>query len=79
VKYILVDSEYAIKNNIPHPWDDDWEDEDDWDYRIYLYLQKDDGEYEFIASDGGEPEDNTFRRDWSWVPGELNKALAYGS
>lgn len=26
-----------------------------------------------IASDGGEPEDNSFGRDWSWVPDLLNQ------
>ncbi len=26
-----------------------------------------------VGSDGGEPEDNTFYRDWSWVPTLLNK------
>ena len=25
-----------------------------------------------VASDGGEPEDQTLGRDWSWVPDELN-------
>ena len=29
----------------------------------------------FINSDGGEPEDQSFLRDWSWVVDELN-ALA---
>lgn len=31
-----------------------------------------------IATDGGEPEDQSFRRDWSWVPDELQKAYDAG-
>lgn len=31
-----------------------------------------------VYSDGGEPEDQTFDRDWGWVEGELNKAYADG-
>lgn len=31
-----------------------------------------------VATDGGEPEDQTFRRDWSWVAGELNEAWEKG-
>ena len=26
-----------------------------------------------VASDGGEPEDQTFHRNWSWVVKEMNK------
>jgi hypothetical protein len=26
-----------------------------------------------IGTDGGEPEDSSFRRDWGWVPGWLNR------
>jgi hypothetical protein len=28
--------------------------------------------------DGGEPEDNSFGRDWSWVEGALREAYALG-
>jgi len=33
---------------------------------------------EVLAFDGGEPEDNTFTRDWSWVAGALNRAYELG-
>ena len=33
---------------------------------------------EVVGSDGGEPEDNTFYRDWSWVPTLLNKVANGG-
>ena len=28
--------------------------------------------------DGGEPEDNTFYRDWNWVPGAIENAYKLG-
>ena len=28
--------------------------------------------------DGGEPEDNSFGRDWSWVPDMIEKAYKWG-
>jgi hypothetical protein len=28
--------------------------------------------------DGGEPEDNTFSRDWSWVAGAIERAYKLG-
>lgn len=33
-----------------------------------------DGSIEYIAQDGGEPEDQTLFRDWKWVVGALNYA-----
>ncbi len=32
----------------------------------------------FLGSDGGEPEDNSFRRDWSWVAPALAQAFELG-
>jgi hypothetical protein len=29
-------------------------------------------------SDRGEPEDNSYYRDWGWVPGALRKAYEFG-
>ena len=37
-----------------------------------------DGEKIIEQSDGGEPEDNSFRRDWKWVPQALERAYAIG-
>ena len=31
-----------------------------------------------LGSDGGEPEDQTFGRDWKWVVEEINKAYQAG-
>lgn len=33
---------------------------------------------EVLALDGGEPEDNSFVRDWSWVPTALERAFKQG-
>lgn len=37
-----------------------------------------DGKVLFEERDGGEPEDQSFYRDWSWVPDALKKAYALG-
>lgn len=29
-----------------------------------------------LGTDGGEPEDQSFWRDWAWVPDELNRQQA---
>ena len=36
------------------------------------------GDKVHIRRDGGEPEDNTFARDWSWVSGLIADAYAQG-
>ena len=36
------------------------------------------GELILSETDGGEPEDNTFYRDWNWVKGAIEKAYALG-
>lgn len=43
-------------------------------YHYYIFLVDDD-KFEYVNRDGGEPEDQTLSRDWSWVVPELNKAL----
>lgn len=37
---------------------------------------KDGGTTELVGTDGGEPEDQTFGRDWKWVPDRLNAEVA---
>jgi len=36
------------------------------------------GDKVYLKRDGGEPEDNTFGRDWSWVDGMIAAAYAEG-
>lgn len=45
----------------------------DYDYRMALHDRDSKYPEDPIAFDGGEPEDNTFYRDWSWVVPLLNK------
>lgn len=40
-----------------------------------LYEMKNDVPIRLVATDGGEPEDQTFNRDWWWVVDELNAAV----
>lgn len=47
------------------------------DYRTALVI-KVDGIVETLQIDGGEPEDNSFTRDWSWVDGALKEAYHLG-
>lgn len=72
-RFVVVHSSEAIKNGYP---DDQgtlhhlnrW-------HEAAFCLYETDGEkpIRFVASDGGEPEDQLLVRDWSWVADELNK------
>lgn len=37
-----------------------------------------DGRLLYEERDGGEPEDQSFCRDWAWVPGAIRQAYALG-
>lgn len=50
--------------------------ENDSRYRSRLIITDDDGERD--RWDGGEPEDNSFLRDWGWVADELRNAYEQG-
>lgn len=48
----------------------------DHKYRNYVVRLNNDGTFQrFVATEGGEPEDQILCRDWAWVVPELNKAL----
>lgn len=49
----------------------------DTDYRSSLEIYVD-GKQVDEYWDGGEPEDNTFFRDWSWIQQELENAYKLG-
>jgi hypothetical protein len=49
---------------------------DNTDYRNRLVITDDAGERDYW--DGGEPEDNSYIRDWSWVADELKSAYEQG-
>ena len=44
--------------------------------RRYLIEHMPDGTVREVGYDRGEPEDNSFGRDWGWVTPELNKLAA---
>ena len=46
-------------------------------YSSYVVYEGADG-LEVIGEDGGEPEDQTLGRDWSWVAPALNEAYRRG-
>lgn len=46
------------------------------EYRSRLVITDSAGEREYW--DGGEPEDNSFGRDWSWIANELRSAYEQG-
>lgn len=52
-------------------------DDDGWNYRQHLVIERH-GEEVARHCDGGEPEDQSFGRDWSWVEGALRQAYAFG-
>lgn len=51
--------------------DDEGDDEGGWGTNLV-----DTTTGKIVGSDGGEPEDQSFVRDWSWVPGALNAVEA---
>jgi hypothetical protein len=78
--YRVIDAEEGKRLNAPiPPWEDGWDDLlDSWYPSSYLYRFEDDIPVEFIGQDGGEPEDQTFSRDWGWVTGALQDAYQLG-
>lgn len=50
---------------------------DDDGYRATLRVEHN-GVTVLERRDGGEPEDNSFTRDWHWVPEAISKAYALG-
>jgi hypothetical protein len=40
---------------------------------LFIFRYEQDIPVEFIGSDGGEIEDQTLKRDWSWVVPALNR------
>ena len=61
-------------------WPDTDEDDDyhDLDYTSILYRFEDGVPVAVIGTDGGEPEDQTLRRDWRWVTFALQAAYDLG-
>lgn len=78
VSYIVVNSDEAIERKL-----ENYELLRDTkakygDYCWVLYRCEDSVPVEYIAQDGGEPEDQLLVRDWGWVPVALQKAYELG-
>lgn len=61
-----------------YPGAADFDGVDDPDWMTGLWRCVDHVPTELLGTDGGEPEDNSFRRDWSWVPTALLAAYDRG-
>lgn len=88
MRYIQKSYEEAEAENFPPPgryyenWEQ-WREDNAWQVsEMYwsngIWRINDDGSMECIATDGGEPEDNSFARDGAWIVGELNRAFENG-
>lgn len=81
ITYGVVTLEYAVKAKLP-----DWEEFANEDGNVISWHEYDNAIYMFdngvavklLATDGGEPEDNSFVRDGSWIAGALTEAYAKG-
>ena len=63
-------------NELPKEYIDSY----DWEIKKYLNLLiiKFNDEIIYSQVDGGEPEDQSFLRDWSWVKSALEEAFRLG-
>ncbi len=64
------DLHYKLVPWISRPEEDIW---GDYSYLLFIFRYEKDIPVEFIGSDGGEIEDQTLKRDWSWVVPALNR------
>ena len=83
MKYVVKCAEELEEMGAPPPWDEAWGDELDYleyfGYASYVVKVTDQGDFVgYVGSDGGEPEDQTLRRNWSWVVEALNEAFENG-
>lgn len=86
-EYVVKKLLEANKENWPY-FDDEfnngeWPEADDWfwydaEYECGLWEVRDGRPYKLLAIDGGEPEDHTLDRKWSWVAKALKEAYDDG-
>lgn len=83
-RYIQKSFEEAKSENFPAPHGETWDEIESWygeyemPYQNGIWKIEDDGNMKCIATDGGEPEDNSFVRDGAWIVGALNEAFEHG-
>lgn len=75
IEYRVVPINEAMEQGYPDAtrWDGYYE---DWEMALYRF--ENGTPVEFLASDGGEPEDNSFLRDGAWIAPALNAAYRLG-
>jgi hypothetical protein len=84
MKFVIESFGQAAEKGYEPPWGyKDWSEilQDTWndpDWTNGLWMIDVGGIAYFVNSDGGEPEDQTLRRDWAWVADALNDAYAQG-
>ena len=58
---------------------EDYDNDPQWyEYRSGVFLMEKGIPIEMLGCDGGEPEDQTLGRDWSWIVDALNDAYRNG-
>lgn len=78
VEYKILLLSEAFKAGYPGLEYYDEQDFDDYDYSFGLWRFENDKPVELLGTDGGEPEDNSFVRDWCWVAKALADAYWLG-
>lgn len=68
-KYEFMNLKEAREHGCPEL--EDWEDD-------YVLCLVDTDAKAVLGNDGGEPEDQSFGRDWNWVVGAMNDAYRKG-
>ena len=66
---------YVLAPHVDRPEDDEW---GDWAYTGFVFRYEGDVPVEYVGCDGGEPEDQTLARNWSWVLDALNREARRG-
>lgn len=67
--YQLVDMNTAYKEGYPQSWEDD----EEYEGTSGIWECEDGKPVKLLGTDGGEPEDASFCRDYSWVHDALER------
>lgn len=71
----FTDAHYNLAPWVDRPEDDKW---NTWNWTTFVFRYEGDTPVEYLGRDGGEPEDQTLRRDWAWVVDALNREARRG-
>lgn len=78
VEYKVVSLAEAERLGYPPPRYTTWDDWSNDEYQSAIYCVESGFATKCLAVDGGEPEDNSFVRDGSWIAPALNAAYELG-